>query len=81
MKNILLIALITTLTMITIQAETTEVAMCKAFIEKAKTYKSTINDDKVSQATLAFYKDEVVGHCGNIAAKMPYKKNFLLLNL
>lgn len=76
MKKILIATLITTMAMINAQAETTDIKMCKTFIEKAKTYKETMKDDKVSQATLAFYKDEVVGHCGNIVAKMPYKKNF-----
>ena len=81
MKKILITAIIATLAMVTVQANTTEVEMCKTFIEKAKTYKSTMKEDKVSQATLAFYKDEVVGHCGSIAAKVPYKKNFFAAEL
>jgi len=81
MKKILITALIATLAMVNVQAETTQVEMCKTFIEKAKSYKSTMKEDKISQATLAFYKDEVVGHCGNIASKMPYQKDFFAMTL
>jgi len=76
MKKLIIMAMISILATINVQAETTNVEMCKTFIEKAKTYQSTMNEDKESKATLAFYKDEVVGQCGNIASKMTYKKNF-----
>ena len=76
MKNIIIMTMISILATINVQAETTNVETCKTFIEKAKTYQSTMKDDKDSKATLAFYKDEVVGQCGNIASKMTYKKNF-----
>jgi hypothetical protein len=35
-----------------------------------------MDNSKVSEATLAFYKDEVVVFCGDIASKIPYKKDF-----
>ncbi len=76
MKKIILVTLMSILTMVNVQAETTNVEMCKTFIQKAKAYQETMKDDEVSKATLAFYKDEVVGQCGNIASKMTYKKNF-----
>lgn len=76
MKKIIIMAMISILATINVQAETTDVEMCKTFIEKAKSYQSTMKEDKVSKATLAFYKDEVVGHCGSIASKMPYDKKF-----
>ncbi len=76
MKKLLIITLMSVLAMVSAQAESSNVEMCKTFIEKAKSYQSTMKEDKVSQATFAFYKDEVVGHCANIAAKMPYKKDF-----
>lgn len=76
MKKILLVTLIAILAMANVQAETTNVEMCKTFIAKAKAYQETMKDDEVSKATLAFYKDEVVGQCGNIASKMSYEKNF-----
>ena len=76
MKKILIVTIMSVLTMVTAHAENSNVEMCKAFIDEAKTYQSTMKEDKVSQATLAFYKDEVVAHCANIAAKMPYEKNF-----
>ncbi|WP_309497816.1 hypothetical protein [Sulfurovum sp.] len=76
MKKTIIMAIITILATVNVQAETTNVEMCKTFIEKAKEYQSTMKSDEVSKATLAFYKDEVVGQCGNIASKMTYKKNF-----
>jgi len=75
MKKLLIVTLMSVLAMVNVQAES-NVKMCKAFIEEAKTYQTTMKNDKLSQATLAFYKDEVVSFCGNIAAKMPYEKNF-----
>lgn len=65
-----------TLALVSANAEATDVEMCKTFINEAKTYQATMKEDKVSQATLAFYKDSVVAHCGSIVAKMPYKKDF-----
>ena len=76
MKKIIIMALLSILATINVQAESTDVEMCKTFIEKAKSYQSTMKEDKESKATLAFYKDEVVGHCGNIASKMPYDQKF-----
>ena len=76
LKNIIITAMISILATINVQAETSNVEMCKAFIQKAKSYQSTMKQDDISRATLAFYKDEVVGHCGNIASKMPYDQNF-----
>lgn len=76
MKKIIIMTMISILATINVQAETTNVEMCKTFIEKAKSYQETMKDDKVSEATLAFYKDEVVGQCGNIASNMPYDKNY-----
>jgi hypothetical protein len=76
MKKLFLATLMSIFTMVSAQADGTNVEMCKSFINKAKAYQSTMKEDSLSQATLAFYKDEVVNHCGNIAAKMPYEKNF-----
>ena len=78
MKNVIIITLLSILATINVQAEPTNVETCKAFIQKAKSYQSTMKQDDISRATLAFYKDEVVGHCGNIAAKMPYDQNFFV---
>ena len=39
-------------------------------------YQNTMKDDKMSNATLAFYKDKVVSHCGTIVAKVQYEENF-----
>ncbi len=76
MKNLIITAMISILATINVQAETSNTEVCKTFIEKAKSYQSTMKQDDVSRMTLAFYKDEVVGHCGNIASKMPYDKNY-----
>ncbi|WP_309496547.1 hypothetical protein [Sulfurovum sp.] len=76
MKKIIIMAIISMIATINVQAETKNTEMCKTFINKAKSYQSTMKNDDVSKATLAFYKDEVVGQCGNIASKMTYEKNF-----
>ncbi|MEA1879460.1 MAG: hypothetical protein U9N11_02280 [Campylobacterota bacterium] len=81
MKNLLISSLLL-LSINTAQAETiSNIDMCKTYISKAKTYQSTMKADKISQDTFAFYKDEVVSHCGSIASKIPYDKNFFVNNL
>ena len=52
------------------------VETCKTYINEAKSFQDTMKQDKVSKATMAFYKDKVVAHCGNIASKMPFEKNY-----
>jgi len=82
MKKLIITALVSTLALINVQAtELTNTDMCKTYIKEAKSYQSTMKSDAISEATLAFYKDNVVAHCGNIVAKMPYKENFFALEL
>ena len=76
MKNILIMAMMTILATLNLQAENSNVENCKAFIKEAQAYKATMKQDNISKATLAFYKDEVVGQCGHISSKMPYDKNY-----
>lgn len=76
MKKILTVAIVSLMAMVNLQAETSNVEMCKTFIEEAKQYQNTMKDDKISNATLAFYKDKVVSHCGTIVAKVQYEENF-----
>lgn len=77
MKKIIMTALVSALALVNVQAkDLTSIEACKTYINEAKNYQTTMKSDKVSEATLAFYKDNVVAHCGNIVAKMPYKKDF-----
>ena len=76
MKKILIVAIVSLMAMVNLQAETSNVEMCKTFIEEAKQYQDTMKNDKLSNATLAFYKDKVVSHCGTIVAKVQYEENF-----
>ena len=76
MKKILLMALIATLALTNTQAQETNVEVCKTYIKEAKLFQATMETNKVSEGTLAFYKDQVVANCGNIASKMSYEKNF-----
>ena len=77
MKKLIMTALLSTLALINVQAkDLTSIEACKTYINEAKSYQATMKSDEVSEATLAFYKDNVVAHCGNIVAKMPYKKDF-----
>ena len=75
MKKLLMIALLSGIAMADTKVET-----CKAFINQAQTYQETMKQDSkentASKMTLAFYKDKVVAHCGNIVAKETYDKNF-----
>ncbi len=75
MKNILILALLATVGLLNAQAQDT-ISECKTYINEAKDFQKTMHKNKVSEATLAFYKDKVVVHCGNITSKMPYEKNF-----
>ncbi len=76
MKNILITAFLATITLTHIQAEDVNAETCKTYIKEAKSFQSTMDTGKISQATLAFYKDKVVAHCGSIVAKVPYERNF-----
>ncbi len=77
MKNILITILISIIALTNTQAkDTTSIEACKTYINEAKSFQETMKSDTISEATFAFYKDNVVAHCGNIAAKMPYKKDF-----
>ena len=81
MKKILIMALVSTLALINVQAEETNIEVCKTYINEAKNFQATMETNKVSEATLSFYKDQVVAHCGNIVAKVPYEKNFFAKSL
>jgi len=82
MKNILITILISIIALTNVQAkDKSSIEACKTYINEAKSFQSTMKSDKISEATFAFYKDNVVAHCGNIAAKMPYKKDFFALQL
>lgn len=76
MKNILIITILATLGLTNIHAEASNAEMCKTYIKEAKGFASTMQTNKVSESTLAFYKDKVVSHCGNIASKTAYEKDF-----
>ena len=81
MKKMIMIALVSTLALINIQAQDTNIEACKTYINEAKSFQATMDTSKVSVATLAFYKDEVVAFCGDIVAKVPYKKDFFAQTL
>ncbi len=75
MKKVMIAAMTIVLGLTNLQAQG-DVEACKAYIKEAKSFQETMHKDKVSDATLAFYKDNVVAYCGNIASKMPYEKNY-----
>ena len=77
MKKLIMTALVSALALVNVQAnDVTSTETCKTYINEAKSFQSTMKSDKVSEATFAFYKDNVVAHCGNIASKMSYQKDF-----
>jgi len=76
MKKTIMIIVTVLLALTNVEAKGTDVETCKTYIKEAKSFQATMETNKVSEATLAFYKDQVVAHCGNIASKMSYEKNF-----
>lgn len=77
MKKIIIAALVSTLALINVQAnDKTNIEVCKTYINEAKSFQETMETNKIDEATFAFYKDQVVANCGNIASKLPYEKNF-----
>jgi len=76
MKNIIMTALLAVMALTSVQAKDTNIEACKTYISEANSFQASMDTKKVSEATFAFYKDKVVAHCGNIASKMPFEKNY-----
>jgi len=76
MKKIIIAAIVSTLALINVQAQEINTETCKTYISEAKSFQETMGTNKIDQATFAFHKDNVVAHCGNIASKETYQKNF-----
>ena len=78
MKKLILLALTSVLaisgdftTFNSVNSQSENKRLCKAYIKKAHSYKETMRSDKLAQATLDVYKDKVVTHCGAVTAKQP----------
>lgn len=76
MKKILTIALLSVMALTSAQAKDSNVEMCKTYIAEAQKFQAAKETNIISEATMAFYKDQIVAHCGNIVAKVPYQKDF-----
>ena len=48
--------------------------VCQSYISEAKAFEKTMTDDEMSQATLNFYKEKILVHCGRIVAKTKFEK-------
>jgi len=75
MKKILLMAFIATLALTNTQAEETSTDICKTYIKEAHIFQSTNKKSEATDATLDFYKDKIVSHCGNITSKETYNRD------
>jgi hypothetical protein len=75
MKKILMTAIIATLSFANAATQNANIEACKTYINEAKSFHSTMEMNKVSHATLAFYKEKIVSHCGNVIAKPSYEQN------
>jgi len=76
MKKLIMITLVGALSM-TVTATAKEgksFKVCQSYIEQTKAFKKTMGDDKVSLETLAFYKEKMLVHCGNIVSKTKFEK-------
>ena len=78
MKNILLLALMSTFAMsgftneaeIKMASATTEDArLCKVFTSKVAAYEATIRDDSLAEATLVSYKQRMNAYCDSASVK------------
>ena len=67
MKNLIITAMISILATINVQAETSNVEMCKTAIDVAQTYEDM---GKADEAMFDSYKKDVVANCGIISAKV-----------
>ncbi|HIP29137.1 MAG TPA: hypothetical protein EYG82_08190, partial [Sulfurovum sp.] len=76
MRNIIITAIAAAMALTSVHAKDANIEACKTYISEAKSFQASMDTKKVSKATLAFYKDKVVAHCGNIASKMPFEKNY-----
>lgn len=76
MTKILTITVILIAMIQNISAKDNNLEMCKAFIEQGKAYKNTLNKEQSNDATLAFYKEKIVAHCGTVMAKVQYQRDF-----
>lgn len=76
MKTILTLTILLLAGMQNLSAETNDLALCKTFIEKGKAYKNTLENTKSEDATLAFYKENIISHCGSIVARVQYQLDF-----
>jgi len=81
MKKVIMMALFSVFALTNLEASHTNVEVCKTYIHEAQTFQETMKHTRVDEATLAFYKDNVVSYCGNVASKMPYKEDFFALEL
>jgi hypothetical protein len=77
MKNILLLALMSTFAMSNFNASSTvqgfnaqeqDLRLCKVFIKKAHKYQETMGNSEFAQATLESYKERVVSYCSTEVA-------------
>ncbi|SFV57057.1 hypothetical protein MNB_SV-13-1495 [hydrothermal vent metagenome] len=76
MKTILTLSIILLAGMQNLSAETKNTEACKTFISEGKAYKSTLKAGQ-EDATLAFYKENIISHCANLVAKVQYETNFV----
>jgi hypothetical protein len=77
MKTILTLTVILLAGMQNLSAQTQMIEACKTFIVQGKAYQSTLKvSEAQADATLVFYKKNIVANCGNLVAKVQYKMDF-----
>ncbi|CAA6811042.1 MAG: Unknown protein [uncultured Sulfurovum sp.] len=71
MKKILIVLLITTFGL---YADKGSIKVCQSYIDQVKAFEKEMGNDKISQKTLAFYKEKMKIHCGGLASKKKFEK-------
>ena len=76
MKKLTIIALLCALglSQATANNQDKSLKVCQSYIAEAQTFKKTMGDDEMSHATLNFYKEKMLIHCGRIVAKTKFEK-------
>ena len=76
MKKLAIIVLLCTfgISQATANNQDKSLKVCQSYIAEAQTFKKTMGEDAMSHATLNFYKEKMLVHCGRIVAKTKFEK-------
>lgn len=76
MNKLIIVALLSAFGMADAFTATKEksTSVCQSYIDQTKAFEKTMKQDEVSKKTLAFYKEKMLVHCGNMTSKTKFEK-------